>query len=129
MTEYFFCPSTYKWQEHFSSFTLVSSNVSYQTSCHYVTTKLLRSQGQSNGWNCSVSLQKKWTKYLKMNWNKVKFRFSKKATKFETISNMIWRLISSCQIKWEIVSKFCGLFWTLFIMTKLSRKSYKIKKR
>ena len=31
-------------------------------------------------------------------------RFSKKATKFETISHMIW------WIKWEIVSNFCGLF-------------------
>ena len=40
----------------------------------------------------------------------VKFRFSKKATKFETISHMIWRLHSKCQIKWEIVSNFCGLF-------------------
>ena len=33
----------------------------------------------------------------------LKFRFSKKATKFETIYNMIWRLISKCQIKWEVV--------------------------
>ena len=39
----------------------------------------------------------------------IKFRFSKKATKFETISNMIWRLHSKFQIKWEIVSNFCGL--------------------
>ena len=40
----------------------------------------------------------------------IKFRFSKKATKFETISHMIWGLPSTCQIKWEIVSNFCGLF-------------------
>ena len=41
----------------------------------------------------------------------LKFRFSKKATKFETISHMIWRSLSfKCQIKWEIVSNFCGLF-------------------
>ena len=41
----------------------------------------------------------------------IKFRFSKKAAKFETISHMIWRLLSKCQkIKWEIVSNFCGLF-------------------
>ena len=40
----------------------------------------------------------------------VKFRFSKKATKFETISHLIWRLLSKCQIKWEIISNFCGLF-------------------
>ena len=40
----------------------------------------------------------------------VKFRFSKKATKFETISHLILRLLSKCQIKWEIVSNFCGLF-------------------
>ena len=40
----------------------------------------------------------------------LKFRFSKKATKFETISHMIWRLLNKCQIKWEIVSNFCGLF-------------------
>ena len=38
------------------------------------------------------------------------FRFSKKATKFETTSHMIWRLISTCQISWEIVSNFCDLF-------------------
>ena len=40
----------------------------------------------------------------------LKFRFSKKATKFETISHMIWRLLCKCQINWEIVSNFCGLF-------------------
>ena len=40
----------------------------------------------------------------------LKFRFSKKATKFETISHVIWRLLRKCQIKWEIVSNFCGLF-------------------
>ena len=40
----------------------------------------------------------------------LKFRFSKKATKFETISHIIWRLLSTCQIKWDIVSNFCGLF-------------------
>ena len=40
----------------------------------------------------------------------LKFRFSKKATKFETISHMIWCLLCKCQIKWEIVSNFCGLF-------------------
>ena len=38
------------------------------------------------------------------------FRFSKKATNFETISHLIWRLLSESQIKWEIVSNFCGLF-------------------
>ena len=32
-----------------------------------------------------------------------KFRFSKKTEKFETIFHMIWRLLSKCQIKWEIV--------------------------
>ena len=40
----------------------------------------------------------------------VKFRFSKTATKFETISHIIWRVLSKCQMKWEIVSNFCGLF-------------------
>ena len=40
----------------------------------------------------------------------LKFRFSKKATKFETISHMIWRLLSKCQIKWEIVSNFLWPF-------------------
>ena len=34
----------------------------------------------------------------------LKFRFSKRATKFETISHMIWHLSSKCQIKWEIGS-------------------------
>ena len=45
-------------------------------------------------------------------WNErhLKFRFSKKATKFETISHMIWSLVSRCQTKWEIVSNFCALF-------------------
>ena len=42
--------------------------------------------------------------------NFVKYRFSKKATKLGTISHMIWRLLSKCQIKWEMVSNFCGLF-------------------
>ena len=37
-------------------------------------------------------------------------RFSKKATNFETISHLIWRLLRKCQIKWVIVSNFCGLF-------------------
>ena len=36
----------------------------------------------------------------------VKLRFSKKATKFETISHMIQCLLSKCQIKSEIVSIF-----------------------
>ena len=40
----------------------------------------------------------------------LKFRFSKEATKFETISHVIWRLLSKFQIKWEVVSNFCGLF-------------------
>ena len=40
----------------------------------------------------------------------LKFRFSKKATKFETISQIIWCLLSKCQITWEIVPNFCGLF-------------------
>ena len=37
----------------------------------------------------------------------VKFRFAKKARKFKTISHMIWCL-HKCQVKWEIVSNFCG---------------------
>ena len=40
----------------------------------------------------------------------IKFRFSKKAKIFETISHMIFRLLSKCKIKWEIVSNFCGPF-------------------
>ena len=39
----------------------------------------------------------------------VKFMFSKKAIKFEPISHLILRLLSKCQIKWEIISNFCGL--------------------
>ena len=31
-------------------------------------------------------------------------------TNFETIYLMIWRLLSKCQVKWEIASNFCGLF-------------------
>ena len=44
------------------------------------------------------------------------------ATKFETISHMIWRLLTKCQIKWEIVSNFCGLFW----MFKLSQWAFNL---
>ena len=40
----------------------------------------------------------------------LKFRFTKKVADFETISHLIWSLLSKCQIKWEIVSNFCGLF-------------------
>ena len=40
----------------------------------------------------------------------VKFSFSKKTTKFEAIFHLLWRLLTKCQIKWEIVSNFCGLF-------------------
>ena len=48
---------------------------------------------------------------LKFFWLRfIKFRFSRKATKFETISHLIWRLLSKCQIKWEIVSNFYGRF-------------------
>ena len=34
----------------------------------------------------------------------------KRPQKFETISHVIWHLLSKRQIKWEIVSNFCGLF-------------------
>ena len=43
----------------------------------------------------------------------LKFSFSKKATKFELIIHLIWRLLGKCQItevRWNIVSNFCGLF-------------------
>ena len=64
------------------------------------------------------------------------FRFSKKVTKFETISHMIWLLPRKFQIKWEIVSNFCGLFrmselymqvrlekfgWLFFILVKFKQ--------
>ena len=39
----------------------------------------------------------------------VKFRFSKKATNFETISHLICCLLSKCQIKWKITPNFLGL--------------------
>ena len=39
----------------------------------------------------------------------LKFSFSKKATKFETIFHFIWRVLSKYQIKWKIILKFCGL--------------------
>ena len=38
----------------------------------------------------------------------VKFRFSKKAQKFWNNLPLVW--LCKCQIKWEIVSIFCGLF-------------------
>ena len=40
----------------------------------------------------------------------LKFRFSKKATNFETISHLIWCLLSKWQINCDIVSHFCCLF-------------------
>ena len=43
----------------------------------------------------------------------VKFRFSKKATKFETISHLIWRLVSKLQIKWGIVLNFVAFLENL----------------
>ena len=53
--------------------------------------------------------------YVSKNILSVKFRFSKKATKFETISHMIWCLLSKCQIKWDIVSNF----WDFLRMSEL----------
>ena len=40
----------------------------------------------------------------------LKFSFFKKATKFETMFHLIWRLLRKCQIKWKMVSNCCGLF-------------------
>ena len=40
----------------------------------------------------------------------IKFRFSKKATNYETIFHLIWHSLSKCQIKWKVDSNFCGLF-------------------
>ena len=48
----------------------------------------------------------------------VKFRFSKKATKFETISHMIWRLLSKYQIKWDCF-KFLWPFQNVRILNLL----------
>ena len=69
------------------------------------------SKGQliSKGLFGILNSSKKWTKKFNLT-TMIKFRFSKKATKFETISHMIWRLLSKYQITWEIVSNFCGLF-------------------
>ena len=52
-------------------------------------------------------------------------RFSKKATKFETTSHLIWHLLSKCQIKWEIVSNFCGLsrLFELYIVAVWTQKN------
>ena len=41
---------------------------------------------------------------------RLKFSFSKKATNFELIFHLIWRLLSKCELKWKIVSNFCGLY-------------------
>ena len=41
---------------------------------------------------------------------RLKFRFSKKATNFETISHLIW----------EIVSNFCGLFITSELYSEMT---------
>ena len=39
----------------------------------------------------------------------LQFRFSKKATKFDKTSKLIWLSLSKFQINWEISSNFCGL--------------------
>ena len=39
----------------------------------------------------------------------VQLRFSKKATQFDEISQLIWRLLSKFQPNCEILSKFCDL--------------------
>ena len=52
----------------------------------------------------------------------LKFRFSKKSTRFEPISHMIWSLNSKCQIAWEIVSNFCSLFRISKLYGRKSRK-------
>ena len=39
----------------------------------------------------------------------VQFRFSKNATKFKEISQLILSLLRKFQINWEISTKFCGL--------------------
>ena len=43
--------------------------------------------------------------------------FSEKATKYDEIFQLIWRLLSKIQIKWKILSNFWGLLkiyeWTL----------------
>ena len=46
----------------------------------------------------------------------LKFSFSKKATKFETIFHLIWHFLSKLQIKWKIVSNF------VFFLEKLNFK-------
>ena len=49
----------------------------------------------------------------------LKFRFSKKATKFETISHLIWHLLSERQIMWEIVSNFVAFLENLNFKAKI----------
>ena len=49
---------------------------------------------------------------------RVTFRFSKKATKFETISHLIWSLISKCQM--EDCFKFLRPFQNVRTMKNLS---------
>ena len=44
---------------------------------------------------------------------KVKFWYSKKATKFETIFHLIGRLLSKFQIKWKIISDFVAFLENL----------------
>jgi hypothetical protein len=62
----------------------------------------------------SVSINMLYARFslkIELQWYAVfTFRFSKKATKFETISHLIWHVLGKCQIKWEIISNFCGLF-------------------
>ena len=69
------------------------------------------------GHSTTVALQKR----NQMIQTYLKFGFSKKATIFETVFHLIWRLLRKCQIKWEIVSNFLGFFWMSKLYSILHR--------
>ena len=90
--------------------------------CFSLACNFIKNIGQCSHWQASVGIipctealcrfsikpRVRWVMQFLTQGTKIrfilKFSFSKNATKFETIFHLI------CQIKWKIVSKFCGLF-------------------
>ena len=126
-----------------SKFGYTYRNLSRSASCPGMMHQKRPSSLQEHSLWTTIRFRRRWTKRWEIlkNMNllkisRIKFRFFKKATKFETISHMIWHLLSKCQIKWEIFSNFCDLCrmselyqqFFLQILTKVyrvfSRKTY-----
>ena len=65
---------------------------------------------------------------MSCNFQSLKFNFSKKATKFETIFHLIWRLLSDCQI-FVAFSECPNFTWflPLFIVVFISKSSHNLQ--